>query len=164
MEYSYVDSPVGQLLLAGTGGVLRLISFSTGARIRGADPDWVRDDRAFDEARRQLGEYFAGRLRRFDLPLQADATPFQTRVLEALRAIPYGETRSYRDIAIAVGNPKAVRAVGAANGSNPLPIVIPCHRVIGSSGALTGFGGGMDAKRLLLELESGNGGLFAARA
>jgi methylated-DNA-[protein]-cysteine S-methyltransferase len=154
MIYSYVDSPVGQLLLAGSAGVLKLISFSSGGKTRSAEVDWVRDDAAFSEIKRQLEEYFGGRRRHFDLPMAADATPFQARVLEALRAIPYGETRSYRDIAVAVGNPKAVRAVGGANGNNPLPIVIPCHRVIGSSGALTGFGGGMEAKRLLLDLEA----------
>jgi methylated-DNA-[protein]-cysteine S-methyltransferase len=154
MIYSYMESPVGQLLLAGSGGVLKLISFSSGGKARAADVDWVRDDEPFREAKRQLDEYFGGRRRQFDLPMAADATPFQARVLEALRAIPYGQTRSYRDIAVAVGNPKAVRAVGGANGNNPLPIVIPCHRVIGSSGALTGFGGGMEVKRLLLDLES----------
>ena len=93
--------------------------------------------------------------------LAPDATPFQSGVLEALQAIPYGETRSYLDIAKAVGNPKAVRAVGSANGNNPIPIIIPCHRVIGSNGSLTGFGGGLDTKRYLLDLERSQSGLFA---
>lgn len=165
MIYSYMDSPVGRLLLASERGVLRMIAFSSGRRARGADPAWRRDDEAFRRIRSQLNEYFEGRRREFDLDMEPlGVTAFQSRVLAALREIPYGETRSYRDIARAVGNPAAVRAVGSANGSNPLPIVIPCHRVIGSNGALTGFGGGLEAKRLLLELESRNSGLFAAQA
>lgn len=152
--YSYMDSPVGSLLLAGTGAVLKVISFSTGGKARVVDPTWRQDDGPFRRAKQQIGEYFAGTRQQFDFPTAADATPFQARVLEALRKIPYGETRSYRDIAVALGNPKAVRAVGGANGSNPLPIVIPCHRVIGSNGTLTGFGGGMEAKRFLLDLEA----------
>ncbi|MEZ5561025.1 MAG: methylated-DNA--[protein]-cysteine S-methyltransferase [Pseudomonadales bacterium] len=164
MNYSYMDSPVGRLLLAGENGRLKLIAFSIGGRARGADADWVRDDAPFAPVREQLNAYFAGRLRHFDLPLAPDATPFQAAVLAALQEIPYGETRSYKDIAIAVGNPRAVRAVGRANGDNPLPIVIPCHRVIGSNGALTGFGGGLDNKRYLLELERSNSGLFGGPA
>jgi methylated-DNA-[protein]-cysteine S-methyltransferase len=154
MIYSYLDSPIGLLLLAGSSGVLKLIGFAGGDKARRAEPGWTQDDESFREVRRQLGEYFAGARREFDLPMAADATPFQARVLAALRAIPYGQTRSYRDIAAAVGNPKAVRAVGSANGHNPLPIVIPCHRVIGSNGALTGFGGGIEVKRFLLQLEA----------
>jgi len=154
MIYSYLDSPIGPLLLAGSSSGLRLIGFAGGARARRAEPGWTQDDEPFREVRRQLSEYFAGTRRQFDLPLAADATPFQARVLAALSAIPYGETRSYRDIATAVGNPKAVRAVGSANGHNPLPIVIPCHRVIGADGALTGFGGGLEVKRFLLQLEA----------
>ena len=106
------------------------------------------------ETIRQLGAYFSGQLRKFDLPLEILGTPFQTRVWSALRDIPYGETRSYTQLAVAVGSPKAVRAVGAANGRNPIPIVVPCHRVIGASGDLVGFGGGLPWKRLLLGLES----------
>jgi methylated-DNA-[protein]-cysteine S-methyltransferase len=154
MIYSYLDSPIGLLLLAGSSGVLKLIGFAGGDKARRAEPGWTQDDESFREVRRQLGEYFAGTRREFDLPMAADATPFQARVLAALRAIPYGQTRSYRDIAAAVGNPKAVRAVGSANGHNPLPIVIPCHRVIGANGALTGFGGGIEVKRFLLQLEA----------
>ncbi|MFU8816542.1 MAG: methylated-DNA--[protein]-cysteine S-methyltransferase [Pseudomonadales bacterium] len=161
MIYSYMDSPIGRLLLAGAVGALKVIGFSSGRRARGAGLDWSRDDEPFREVKRQLEEYFAGDRQRFELPLAVDATPFQARVLAALCAIPYGETRSYKDIAAAIGNPRAVRAVGGANGSNPLPLVIPCHRVIGSGGALTGFGGGMDAKRFLLDLESRHSGLFA---
>jgi methylated-DNA-[protein]-cysteine S-methyltransferase len=105
------------------------------------------------EVRRQLGEYFAGRRRDFDLPLAPRGTDFERRVWEALLAIPFGETRTYAEIARAIGHPDACRAVGRANGRNPIPIVIPCHRVIGSDGSLTGFGGGLDLKRLLLEHE-----------
>ncbi|MBK9168153.1 MAG: methylated-DNA--[protein]-cysteine S-methyltransferase [Bryobacterales bacterium] len=106
------------------------------------------------EALRQLHAYFAGELHEFDLPLAPEGTPFQRRVWEALRAIPYGETRSYGDIAKAIGAPKASRAVGAANGRNPIPVVVPCHRVIGADGSLTGFGGGLAIKRTLLDLET----------
>ena len=103
--------------------------------------------------REQLDGYFAGRRQRFDLPLAPSGTAFQRKVLAALQAIPYGETRSYKEVAAAIGKPRAVRAVGAANGRNPIPIIIPCHRVIGSDGSLTGFGGGLAAKRALLALE-----------
>ena len=106
----------------------------------------------------QLNAYFARQLQTFSLPLAPQGTPFQLRVWDALANIPYAQTRSYRQIAEAIGNPKAVRAVGAANGANPLPIVIPCHRVIGSSGKLTGFGGGLPLKRYLLDLELGHQG------
>jgi methylated-DNA-[protein]-cysteine S-methyltransferase len=161
MYYTYMESPVGRLLLAGEWDRLRLIGFSRGPMARGADATWERTEAPFRMVVRQLTEYFAGSRREFDLPLDPQGTEFQRRVLDQLRAIPYGETRSYRDIAIAIGNPRAVRAVGGANGSNPLPIVIPCHRVIGSGGDLTGFGGGMDTKRYLLDLERSHSGLFA---
>ena len=160
MIYSYMDSPVGPLLLAGEQGALRVVGFSTGSRARGADPGWERCDEPFRGVKRQLGEYFAGERYAFDIELAPQTTPFQAQVLEVLKKIPYGETRSYLDVAVAVGNPKAVRAVGAANGSNPIPIIIPCHRVIGSNGALTGFGGGLASKRYLLDLERSRSGLF----
>ena len=163
MLYTYMHSPVGPLLLAGSGGRLEVISFSSGSKAHGPRPEWRRDDEPFHGVRRQLTEYFAGTRQVFDLPLSPAASPFQARVLDALQAIPYGETRSYRDIAVAVGDPQAVRAVGSANGRNPLPIVIPCHRVIGSSGSLTGFGGGLETKRFLLDLERRHSGLFAQR-
>jgi methylated-DNA-[protein]-cysteine S-methyltransferase len=162
MIYTYVDSPIGRLLLAAENGSLKHIRFSTGRKARGADPGWERRDEPFRETKRQLRAYFAGQRQGFNLSLAPDVTPFQSRVLAALQEIPYGQTCSYRDIAIAVGSPKAVRAVGGANGSNPLPIVIPCHRVIGSSGALTGFGGGLESKRFLLDLERRHSGLFSA--
>lgn len=161
-HYTYLDSPVGPLLLAGRGETLISIGFPEGRMAMVPDPSWARDDAAFDLARRQLDEYFAGRRQRFELDLAPQATPFQARVLAALVQIPYGETRSYKEIAATIGQPKAVRAVGGANGSNPLPIVIPCHRVIGSGGQLTGFGGGLDTKRYLLDLERRHTGLFGA--
>lgn len=164
MYYTYLDSPVGALLLAGDGRRLTRISFTSGRKVWYPPDDWRRADEPFAAAAAQLDEYFAGARRAFDLPLALDVPPFQARVLEQLRAIPYGETRSYKDIAIALGDPRAVRAVGSANGSNPLPIVIPCHRVIGSNGSLTGFGGGLDAKRYLLDLERCNSGLFEGQS
>ena len=151
MIYTFLTSPVGRLLLGGEDDRLRLIRFP-GER-QTAESSWRRDDGAFEDARRQLTEYFAGQRRTFDLPLAPQATPFQAIVLEALQRIPYGHTRSYSDIAQAIGKPKAVRAVGAANARNPLPVVIPCHRVIGKDGSLTGFGGGLPTKRYLLNLE-----------
>jgi methylated-DNA-[protein]-cysteine S-methyltransferase len=155
-----MDSPVGRLLLAGQNDALKVIGFSSGGKARGADPEWERFDEPFRPVRKQLEEYFAGERRHFDIPIEPDGTPFQRQVLSALLEIPYGETRTYRDVAVAVGNPKAVRAVGGANGSNPIPIVIPCHRVVGSDGSLTGFGGGLDTKRFLLDLERRYSGLF----
>ena len=161
MYYSYLDTPIGPLLLAGTDAELKIVGFSTGTKARQQEPAWERNDAPFADAKRQLNEYFEGTRQAFDLPLAPLATPFQGQVLDALQAIPYGETRSYKDIAVAVGNPKAVRAVGTANGNNPIPIIIPCHRVIGSDGSLTGFGGGLETKRFLLALESNHSGLFA---
>lgn len=161
MHYSYMDSPIGRLMLAGERHRLMVIGFSSGNKARGAEAGWHRSDEMFTTAKRQLDEYFAGKRQHFDLELAPQATPFQAGVLAALCEIPYGQTRSYKDIAIAVGNPKAVRAVGGANGNNPLPIVIPCHRVVGSNGSLTGFGGGVETKRFLLDLERSHSGLFA---
>ena len=153
MFYTYVPSPVGDLLLAGSDAALKLISFPSGKKARAPASDWQRLDGAFKDPRKQLGAYFDGKLRHFDLDYQLSVTAFQQAVLDELRRIPYGEKRTYSDIAERIGRPRAVRAVGAANGNNPLPIVIPCHRVIGADGSLTGFGGGLDAKRLLLALE-----------
>ena len=150
-------SPVGELTLTGSDASVTGLYFSTGPKARSADPSWKRDDQRFVEAVAQLHAYFAGRLRAFDLPLEPRATPFQAQVLGALLEIPYGELRSYKDIAQAIGNPKAVRAVGTANGTNPIAIFIPCHRVVGSNGSLTGFAGGLPAKRFLLDLESRDG-------
>jgi len=156
VKYRYIDSPIGEILLAGDDHGLHYIGFPEGKGRILPQPDWTRSHTAFADAAQQLSEYFQGRRRSFDLKLSPHGTGFQLAVLQALQTIPYGETRSYADIARAVGKPNAVRAVGAANGRNPLPIVIPCHRVIGSNGSLTGFGGGLDTKRFLLDLERRN--------
>ncbi len=149
MLYTYVETPVGPLLVAGDGQRLRTVHFAPSP----PDDDWKHEPRAFVDVARQLTEYFAGEREDFDLPLEMCGTVFQLEVWSALRRIPYGEVRSYAEIARAIGRPKAVRAVGAANGANPIPIIVPCHRVIGSNGSLTGFGGGLDVKRRLLDLE-----------
>ena len=151
--YRYIESPIGRLLLAGTRRSLRRIEFAKGPTTRGPRPEWRENQNGFADAAAQLSEYFAGRRREFDLPLDPVGTEFQQRTWSALRRIPYGATASYGEVARAIGKPTAVRAVGAANGRNPLPIVIPCHRVIGSDGSLTGFGGGTDVKRALLQIE-----------
>lgn len=153
MFYTHMDSPVGRLLLAGDGEKISLISFPTGHKTKEAKPEWVADTAPFAEAIRQLGAYFAGELTDFDLPLAPKGTDFQRNVWSALLEIPYGATVTYGEIAKAIDRPKASRAVGAANGDNPIPIVVPCHRVIGSTGKLTGFGGGLPVKATLLELE-----------
>lgn len=158
MYYNHMDSPIGRLLLAGEEDGISLISFPTGSRARAAEPGWRRNPAPFAEAERQLGAYFAGELTEFVLPLAPQGTPFQLSVWQALCRIPYGETVSYGAIAQAIGRPSASRAVGAANGANPLPIVVPCHRVIGSTGKLTGFGGGLDTKAALLGLERSHAG------
>lgn len=155
MQYGYLDTPIGRLLLAGANDSLEVIAFPSGSRAREPNEDWVYEPGAFDRPRRQLDEYFDGKRRTFELALTPRATPFQRRVLDALLRIEYGATRSYSEIARQIGAPKAVRAVGAANGANPLPIVIPCHRVLGADGSLTGFGGGLERKRWLLNLERG---------
>ena len=156
MYYCYLNSPIGDLLLAGDESALSLIGFPKGKMRHDPEPDWIFNEKPFAVTRQQLAEYFLGERKDFDLPLQLSGTEFQVQVLEELQRIPYGETTSYGDIATRIGRPKAVRAVGAANGRNPLPIVIPCHRVIGSSGDLTGFGGGLDLKEALLRLEAEN--------
>jgi methylated-DNA-[protein]-cysteine S-methyltransferase len=152
--YSWFASPVGCLLLAGSSAGLRLVSFAAGKRARRADPEWQLDNSAFLEVVDQLQSYFAGERTNFDLPLLLEGTDFQKKVWTALQEIPYGRTISYKKLAEIVGSPKGVRAVGAANGANPIPIIIPCHRVIGHDGSLTGFGGGLPLKKQLLELES----------
>jgi len=152
--YTTVESPVGLLLLAGDERGLRRVSFENGKRATPPQPDWKLDKEPFSEVIRQLQAYFRGELKEFDLALAMEGTEFQLRVWNALRAIPYGETISYARLAERIGNPKAVRAVGLANGSNPIPIIVPCHRVIGSDGSLTGFGGGLSTKKMLLELEN----------
>jgi len=152
--YTYVDTPVGTLLLAGCRDHgLRYVSFQCGKGAKAPESHWLQSNTPFRDVIKQLKEYFRGTRTEFDLPLHPKGTPFQLKVWRALAEIPYGATRSYAQIAKRVGRPRAVRAVGLANGRNPLPIVLPCHRVIGTSGHLVGYGGGMPVKRALLELE-----------
>lgn len=153
IRYSHFESPVGRLLLVARGDSLSAIEFPNGRHARGIEPGWTRSDAPFREVARQLDAYFAGRREEFDLPLAPEGTEFQQATWRALREIPFGETRTYSEIARRIGRPRAVRAVGAANGRNPISIVIPCHRVVGADGGLTGFGGGLPVKRYLLELE-----------
>ena len=151
--YAYMDSPVGTLLIAGDAAGLKLVNFHAGRRPARPDRSWRLDERAFADAIGQLQAYFAGELRQFHLKLAPEGTPFQQDVWRQLRSIPYGETISYGELARRIGKPLASRAVGAANGRNPLPIVVPCHRVVGASGSLVGFGGGLEIKAALLALE-----------
>jgi methylated-DNA-[protein]-cysteine S-methyltransferase len=154
VSYTQMDSPVGKLLLAADAPGLRLLSFLGGRRATALPPEWKEDKAPFGEIIRQLQAYFGGELREFDMRLAPEGTEFQLRVWNSLRTIPYGETISYAQLAQKIGNPLAVRAVGLANGCNPIPIIVPCHRVIGSNGSLTGFGGGLANKKKLLDLES----------
>ena len=146
-------SPIGPLLLAAEDSGLREIRFANGEHPASPDSTWQEDPSQLVEPIRQLRAYFAGELETFDLPLKPQGTPFQIKVWKLLCDIPYGETISYGELARRIGNPKASRAVGLANGSNPIPIIIPCHRVIGSNGKLTGYGGGLPIKEKLLALE-----------
>ena len=157
LVYGYLESPVGSLLLVGDDDHLRGISFPKGSRKQEPQPGWRRDDAFFPQTTAQLQSYFAGELEEFDLPLLFTGTDFQNAVWHALCDIPYGETTSYGALAATVGNARASRAVGAANGANPLPIVVPCHRVIGADSSLTGFGGGVDVKHFLLTHENARG-------
>lgn len=154
ITYTHIPSPVGPLLLATSNTGLRLIEFPSPKYPEPIGPDWHPGDHPIlHETRQQLDAYFAGTLRTFTLPLAPGGTPFQAEVWHRLATIPYGHTVSYGELAQQLGRPRAVRAVGAANGRNPLPIVLPCHRVIGADGSLTGFGGGLPIKRYLLTLE-----------
>ena len=152
MKYYFcINSPIGCLCLVEENGCLCAVSFSRTC------PDATEGKTPLlEKAAGQLGEYFGKTRREFDLPLNPEGTDFQKKVWEALKAIPYGETRSYAQIAAAAGNPKACRAVGGANNKNPLPVIIPCHRVIGADGGLTGYSGGLEIKRFLLNLEREN--------
>ncbi len=153
LAYGYFDSPVGPLLVAGDADQLHLISFPTESRTKISQAGWHREDSLFVEVFGQLYAYFAGELTQFDLPMRLAGTAFQNKVWTALCDIPYGETISYGGLASRIRKPTASRAVGSANGANPLPIVVPCHRVIGSNKSLTGFGGGVETKRFLLAHE-----------
>jgi methylated-DNA-[protein]-cysteine S-methyltransferase len=155
-RYSLAATPVGDVLLTADGsGRLTGLYWPAHRRTPECGAGWERDEGAFAHVREQLAEYFAGARRRFDLDVAAAGTPFQRRVWDALREIPYGETVGYGELAERIGRPGAARAVGLANGSNPLSIVVPCHRVVGAGGALTGYGGGLDVKRRLLAHEQG---------
>ena len=154
MYWHEIDSPIGTVLLAGDAHHLKRVHFQSGPNPLQEQPGWVASRSPFAGVITQLAEYFEGRRRAFDLPLAPSGTDFQRRVWRALAAIPYGTTISYGELARRVGNPRAARAVGLANGANPLPIVVPCHRVIGANGSLTGFGGGLPIKRALLALET----------
>lgn len=155
MIYTTVESPIGELLLLGDGEVLRGLYMQAGRRPIRIRPAWERDDSAFPEAREQLAQYFAGERTSFDLPMQLDGSVFQRTVWHALTEIPYGHTISYGELARRIGRPDLARAVGTANGQNPIAVIVPCHRVIGSDGKLVGYGGGLENKRLLLDLEQG---------
>jgi len=151
--YTYLDSPIGQIFVAGDGEVVARISFTTGHQVRHPEPGWVDDAVPLRAATEQLEQYFAGERRRFDLRLAMEGTAFQKRAWEVLLTIPYGKTWSYGQVAEALGSPGAARAVGRANATNHLPLVVPCHRVVGADGTLTGFGGGLSAKQWLLRFE-----------
>ncbi|MEV5319202.1 methylated-DNA--[protein]-cysteine S-methyltransferase [Streptomyces sp. NPDC052687] len=150
-----IDSPYGPLTLVADDGVLCGVYMEDQRHRPAEDTFGPRDERPFAEAEAQLEAYFAGELTEFTLPLRLHGTPFQRRVWEHLRTIPYGETRTYGQLATALGNPKASRAVGLANGRNPIGIIVPCHRVVGTDGSLTGYGGGLARKQRLLDFEAG---------
>ena len=151
--YTKIDSPLGPVLIVGTERGLSHISFQKCSQPLAIDSAWQKGAPFLEDAARQLTEYFAGKRRTFELRLDPAGTEFQKKVWAALCEVPYGKTATYGEIAKAIGAPTASRAVGAANGANPLPIVVPCHRVIGSTGALTGYAGGLKFKRGLLEIE-----------
>jgi methylated-DNA-[protein]-cysteine S-methyltransferase len=154
--WTTIDGPVGELLLTSDGAALTRLLFAPFA----VDPSWSEQPcKVLEQATTQLSDYFAGKRTDFDLPLEPAGTPFQQTVWRALREIPYAETINYGQLATRVGNPNAARAVGLANGRNPISIVVPCHRVIGANGSLTGYGGGLDRKRTLLDLERRTAGV-----
>jgi methylated-DNA-[protein]-cysteine S-methyltransferase len=154
IRFSRIGSPIGELLLLSDGHALCGLSMQEGRHPLRVRPEWKPDDGPFGEVRDQLAGYFAGERTTFELPLRLDGSPFQRQVWNALREIPYGTTTSYGEIARRVGRPGAARAVGLANGQNPIAVIVPCHRVIGADGSLTGYGGGLERKQLLLGLEA----------
>jgi methylated-DNA-[protein]-cysteine S-methyltransferase len=162
-SYTTIDSPIGELLLTGTAdGELTRLYMQDAPRPFTIPADWTRDERTSTRAVEQLREYFAGERREFTVPLAPHGTAFEQRVWSALREIPFGETVSYGEIARRIGSPTAARAVGLANGRNPIAVIVPCHRVIGANGSLTGYGGGLERKRYLLDLEAGRLALVEA--
>jgi methylated-DNA-[protein]-cysteine S-methyltransferase len=162
--YSRVESPIGELLLVGDGHALHGLHMQAGRTAISVDPHWRRADAPFAEVRAQLSEYFAGGRRDFDVPLATAGTPFQRRVWDALQEIPYGETATYGALAQRLARPSASRAVGFANGRNPIAVIVPCHRVIGSDGSLTGYGGGLERKSFLLGLEAARAARWVRRS
>jgi methylated-DNA-[protein]-cysteine S-methyltransferase len=160
-RYRVIDSPIGPLTLAGDDDALTRLCMDEQTHPPAGRAEWQHDPDGFPDVVDQLDAYFAGELVTFDVRLRLEGTDFQQRVWEGLLEIPYGATSSYGELAARIGNPKASRAVGLANGRNPIAIIVPCHRVIGSSGSLTGYGGGLDRKRLLLDLEAGTRTLAA---
>ena len=168
LEFCYIDSPIGKLLLAGKNNmpqnnsrqnsadqneVLHIISFSTGRAVRKPQENWVENRSGFSQTKQELAEYFAGERTQFTVKLETEGTEFQKQVWQELAKIPYGLTTTYGQMAKNIARPKASRAVGAANGANPIPIILPCHRVIGANKSLTGFAGGLPIKEFLLDLE-----------
>ena len=153
MFYCYMESPIGDLLLAGDQDGLKHINFPKEKKPVAVEPGWMEMPAFFTSVVAELKEYFAGKRQAFSIDIKPDGTAFQLGVWRALRKVPYGKTISYGELAKKVGNPNASRAVGAANGANPIPIIIPCHRVIGAGGDLIGFGGGLETKEFLLKLE-----------
>ena len=153
-QYCYYQSPIGKLLMIGKEGLLEELHFPNGLEQIPIPEDWQFDETYFKDVLKQLAEYFAGNRQEFTLKIAPKGTAFQKSVWQELQKIPFGQTASYGEIAKRVGNPKASRAIGMANGKNPIPIIVPCHRVIGKDGSLTGFGGGLDLKRRLLQLEN----------
>lgn len=154
-HYALHDSPLGELMLVCDGNAITDLHITAGKYVPAVRADWLRDERhaVLQQARRELDAYFAGKLRSFAVALAPRGTDFQRRAWAALATIPFGETRTYGQQARAMGRPTAVRAVGAANGRNPIGIIVPCHRVIGADGSLTGYAGGMGNKEFLLKLE-----------
>ncbi len=153
MNYEIIDTPIGPITLVGDGKALSMVGLPESRRPLVIQANWKRDPTGLEEAKRQFAAYFAGELIEFDLSLAPRGTEFQLSVWKALCTIPYAATISYAELAQRVGNPKASRAVGLANGANPLSIIVPCHRVIGANGSLTGYGGGLKAKQILIALE-----------
>jgi methylated-DNA-[protein]-cysteine S-methyltransferase len=153
LVWTRIPSPIGPLLVVGRREVLHGLYVADHEKCPAASPEWIEDADAFDEVRRQLGEYFEGTRRTFDLQLELQGSSFQRRVWHALLDVPFGHTAGYGDIARRVGRPTAARAVGAANGRNPVSIVVPCHRIVGADGSLTGYGWGTERKAWLLDHE-----------
>jgi methylated-DNA-[protein]-cysteine S-methyltransferase len=156
ISYTMVDSPLGRILVAGSSAGLTRINFQAGTEAITPLPGWVKEVNVLAEAIGQLSAYFRGELRQFDLLLAPAGTAFQQQVWQAMRTIPYGQTITYAELARQLGRREAARAVGGASSRNPLPIIVPCHRVVGSDGSLTGYAGGLHLKAALLELERGN--------